>query len=107
MSTASEKHAGSFEVEVAYATPERQLLLTLQVLPGCTVEEAIDKSGIRDEFPGLVVDSSAVGVFSKKVAMNHVLRPGDRVEIYRPLIADPKEARRQRALKKKEQGKTV
>lgn len=104
MSTEPEKHGSAFEVEVAYATPERQVLLSLRVMPGCTVEEAIDKSGIREEFPGMVVDPSAVGVFSKKVAMSRVLQAGDRVEIYRPLIADPKEARRKRAQKKKEQG---
>ena len=100
MSTESEEYGEAIDVEVAYATPERQLLLSLKVLPGCTVAEAIDRSGVRDEFPGLVVDPSAVGIFSKKVPLNHELRAGDRVEIYRPLIADPKEARRQRAAKK-------
>jgi putative ubiquitin-RnfH superfamily antitoxin RatB of RatAB toxin-antitoxin module len=90
-----------FIVEVAYATPDRQLLLEVRVQRGCTAEEAIELSGIRDEFPGMVVDPSAVGVFSRKVPLDHILRAGDRVEIYRPLIADPREARRQRALKKK------
>lgn len=107
MSTESERHPGSFRVEVAYAIPERQLLLSVEVAPGCTVAQAIEQSGIRDQFPGLVVEPTAVGVFSRKVAMNHVLQAGDRVEIYRPLIADPKEARRQRAQKKKDQVKAV
>ena len=88
-----------FEVEVAYATPQRQLLLTVSVQPGCTVEQAIELSGIREEFPGMAIDPGAVGIFSRKVSLSHVLRAGDRVEIYRPLIADPKEVRRQRALK--------
>ena len=107
MSTEFEELDGAFEVEVAYATPERQLLLSLKVMPGCTVAEAIDRSGVRDEFPGLVVDPAAVGIFSKKVPLSHVLRAGDRVEIYRPLIADPKEARRQRAAEKKQKDSTA
>ena len=84
-------------VEVAYATPERQLVLPLDVPPGCTLAEAIERSAIREEFPGLVVDFDAVGIFGRKAPAGQVLRAGDRVEIYRPLIADPKEARRKRA----------
>lgn len=104
MSMGHDGAEGSFTVEVAYATPERQLLLEVRVPQGCTAQHAIELSGIRDEFPGMVVDPSAVGVFSRKISLDHVLRAGDRVEIYRPLIADPKEARRQRAQKKKERG---
>ncbi|MBT8047861.1 MAG: RnfH family protein [Xanthomonadales bacterium] len=85
------------EVEVAYATPEKQVLLKLDVPEGCTVAEAIERSGIKSEFSGLEIDPKAVGIFSRKVPLQHVLRQGDRVEIYRPLIADPKEMRRQRA----------
>ena len=84
-------------IEVAYATPERQVLMELDVPAGCTVAEAIELSGIRQEFPGMVVDPDAVGIFSRKVAFDHCLAEGDRVEIYRPLIADPKESRRKRA----------
>lgn len=84
-------------VEVAYATPEKQRLVELQVPPGTTVIEAIERSNIREEFPGMVVDERAVGVFSRKVGPEYELQQGDRVEIYRPLIADPKEIRRQRA----------
>ena len=64
-----------------------------------TVGEAIERSGLAAEFPDLVVDPRAVGIFGRKVPLDHVLQPGDRVEIYRPLIADPREARRQRASK--------
>lgn len=101
MSTDTEHGAGGIRVEVAYATPERQDVLSIVVPAGCTLEEAIDRSGIRDEFPGLFVDPSAVGVFGRKMPFSHVLRAGDRVEIYRPLIADPKDARRKRAEEKK------
>lgn len=85
------------EIEVAYATPARQALLKTQVPEGCTVERAIELSGIRKLFPGIHIDPGAVGIFSRKVPMDHELRDGDRVEIYRPLIADPKEMRKQRA----------
>lgn len=84
-------------IEVAYATPGTQALICVEAPKGCTVGEAIDLSGIRDGFPEMVIDPGAVGVFSRKVSMDHVLRPGDRVEIYRPLLADPKEMRKQRA----------
>jgi putative ubiquitin-RnfH superfamily antitoxin RatB of RatAB toxin-antitoxin module len=86
-------------IEVAYATPERQVLLDLSVPAGTTVAQGIEQSAIRDEFPELNMDIKAVGIFSRKVPLDHVLREGDRIEIYRPLIADPKEVRRQRALK--------
>lgn len=84
-------------MEVVYATEARQVLLKLRVEAGCTVGEAIERSGVREEFPGLTVDPAAVGIFSRKVPLDHPLNDGDRVEIYRPLVADPKEIRRQRA----------
>jgi len=85
------------EIEVAYATPDKQILMSIDVPPGCTVAEAISLSGIREEFPGIELDPKAVGIFSRKVSMDHELKEGDRVEIYRPLLADPKEMRKQRA----------
>lgn len=94
---AVEGEAPTFWVEVAYATPEKQAILRIEVPPGCTVERAIELSGIREQFPEMVVRDNAVGIFSRKVPLDHTLRAGDRVEIYRPLIADPKEARRRRA----------
>ena len=90
---------GSISIEVVHARPERQVLLQLDVPVGTTVSEAIERSGIRESFPDLEVEEGGVGVFSAKVPLNHVLREGDRVEIYRPLIADPKESRRRRAEK--------
>ncbi len=89
------------EVEVAYARPERQLILRVQGAAGLTVGEAIELSGIVEQFPEIDVASAKVGIFSKPVAMDAPLRTGDRVEIYRPLIADPKEARKKRADKGK------
>jgi putative ubiquitin-RnfH superfamily antitoxin RatB of RatAB toxin-antitoxin module len=95
----SENPHSVIHIEVAYATPEKQVLLDLSVPAGTTVAEGIELSAIRDEFPELNMDIKAVGIFSRKVPLDHVLREGDRIEIYRPLIADPKEVRRQRALK--------
>ena len=101
MSTAPEPTAGTIRVEVVYATPRKQLLLAVDMPQGCTVEQAIERSGIRREFEELKAGLPAVGIFSRKVALDRELRAGDRVELYRPLIADPKEARRKRAIKKK------
>jgi len=87
------------EIEVVLALPEKQVLRKIEAPAGCTVAEAIELSGIRAEFPGIDINPAALGIFSRKVAPDHVLRSGDRVEIYRPLVADPKEMRKQRALR--------
>jgi putative ubiquitin-RnfH superfamily antitoxin RatB of RatAB toxin-antitoxin module len=92
-----EENPRLIQVEVAYGTPDKQRLLVLSVERGCTAGEAIEGSGIRDEFPEIDPQPVAVGIFGLKVDLGHPLRDGDRVEIYRPLIADPKEVRRQRA----------
>jgi len=84
-------------VEVAYATVAKQVLLSIEVPRDCTVAEAIDLSAIRAEFPEIDPAPKTVGIFSRKVTLEHKLQDGDRVEIYRPLIADPKEMRKQRA----------
>ena len=84
-------------IEVAYALPERQKIISLQVEPGTTADEAVTRSGILREFPEIEYPGCKVGIFGKATESDTVLKPGDRVEIYRPLIADPKEVRRQRA----------
>ena len=90
-------------VEVAYALPERQVILPLSIQLGATVEEAIKHSGMMERFPEIDLTQSKVGIFSKLTKMDALLRDKDRVEIYRPLIADPKEVRRKRA----EEGKVM
>jgi len=90
----------AIRVEVAYATPGKQKVLSLEVPATCSVGEAIRLSGIEDEFPDMAVDPNAVGIFSRKVSLEQRLSEGDRVEIYRPLLADPKEVRRKRARQK-------
>jgi len=92
-----EKSADLITVEVAYALPHQQLILPIKVQPGCTAEEAVKLSGIINKFPEIDLTKNQVGIFGKSVRHDTPLRHLDRVEIYRPLIADPKEVRRQRA----------
>jgi len=87
----------SINVEVAYALPEKQVILPVNVDVGTTIGGAIVQSGLMMEFPDLDIEHSEVGIFGKVMPMTTVLSDGDRVEVYRPLIADPKEVRRQRA----------
>jgi putative ubiquitin-RnfH superfamily antitoxin RatB of RatAB toxin-antitoxin module len=89
-------------VEVAYAKPDKQVILPLQVKPGTQLIEAVKLSGILEQFPEIDLEKSKLGIFSKVCKPDTVLREKDRVEIYRPLIADPKESRRKRADKKAE-----
>lgn len=85
---------------MAYAKPEAQLVLPVEVPEGATAEQAIRASGILGRFPEIDLASSPVGIYGKPCALDRGLRSGDRVEIYRPLIADPKEARRGRVQRK-------
>ena len=89
-------------IEVAYALDSKQALLELQVAEGTTALQAAQQSGITDKFEGIDLENAKLGIFSKVVAPTQVLREGDRVEIYRPLIADPKEVRKARAARAKE-----
>jgi putative ubiquitin-RnfH superfamily antitoxin RatB of RatAB toxin-antitoxin module len=86
-------------VEVVLAMPQRQEIVPLEVDPGTSLADAIEQSGLARMFEGFELDLTSVGIFGHKAKPDHVLRDGDRVEIYRPLIADPKEVRRQRAIK--------
>ena len=88
-------------VEIGYALADKQKLLRLSVPDGTTVREAVLQSGMDQHFPGLDLAGSPLGIFGKAVAKPdvRVLEEGERVEIYRPLIADPKEVRKQRAAK--------
>ena len=90
-------------VEVAYALPNNQLIIPLQVAPETTAEQAIIASGILQKFPEIDLSVNKVGLFGKLSKLETPLRHLDRVEIYRPLIADPKEVRKQRA----EEGKLM
>jgi len=84
-------------VEVAYALPDEQVILSLEVTEECTVEDAISRSGILDNYPKIDLATDKVGIFGKMCKLTAYLRDKDRIEIYRKLIADPKESRRQKA----------
>ncbi|MCG4454388.1 MULTISPECIES: RnfH family protein [unclassified Pseudomonas] len=88
-------------VEVVYALADKQKLLRLSLPYGTTVRQAAEQSGMQAHFPGLDLANIPLGIFGKAVAkpQERVLEDGERVEIYRPLIADPKEVRKQRAAK--------
>ncbi|MCG5514852.1 MULTISPECIES: RnfH family protein [Ectothiorhodospira] len=92
-------NASGLRVEVAYARPEKQVVLEVSLPKEATVEEAIRESGILEQCPEIDLSSNKVGVYGKLAKLNAPLRDRDRVEIYRPLIADPKAVRKQRAAK--------
>lgn len=87
-------------VEVAYARPDTQVILTVEVDETATVNEAIVMSGILEQFPDIDLEKNKVGIFGKLTRLDEKLREKDRIEIYRPLIADPKASRKKRAAKK-------
>lgn len=108
MSTQINPENGLLEVEVVYATPDRQRLIGLRVPLGTTALEAVQRSGILQEFPQIDISKASLGVFSKLLdgrgspkAADYVLQPRDRVEIYRPLLIDPMQARLRRAARAK------
>ena len=98
-------------VEVAYALPHQQKIIALLVAPGTCALQAVERSGIAKHFPEIDPATAKMGIFGQSLgtkglatAASHVLHEGDRVEIYRPLISDPKDARRKRAEKAAELG---
>lgn len=92
-------------IEVVYGVPNKQELLSVVVPENTTVEQAIVESGILSLFPDIDLNVNKVGVWNRTVKLSEVLRDTDRIEIYRPLIADPKEVRKRRAEKAKEEGR--
>ncbi|TMP33686.1 RnfH family protein [Pseudoalteromonas rubra] len=93
------------QVEVVFALPEKATTLSVDVAEGTSVEQVVLQSGILERCPEIDPTNLSLGVWNRTVKLNHVVRDGDRVEVYRPLIADPKEARRRRAEKAKEEGR--
>jgi putative ubiquitin-RnfH superfamily antitoxin RatB of RatAB toxin-antitoxin module len=92
-------------VEVAYATPGKQMIVPVEVPRGATVAEAVRLCGIEEHFPGIDIEKDPLGIFGRKVKRDRELQPGDRVEIYRPLLADPKHVRRELAKLGKSMGR--
>jgi putative ubiquitin-RnfH superfamily antitoxin RatB of RatAB toxin-antitoxin module len=89
--------AESLSIEIAYALPQRQELVQLKLPAGSTVQQAIEASGLKRIYPEIDLAKNKVGIFGKLTKLEALLRDRDRVEIYRPLIADPKEVRKKRA----------
>jgi len=89
-------------IELIYALPQTQNLVTIEIASDCTVGQAITQSKILDLYPEIDLEVNKVGIFSKVCKLDDQLYDGDRIEIYRPLIADPKEVRKKRAIKQQE-----
>ena len=96
----SEAVAALVPVVVCYARPKDEFLRVMEVAPGTTIGQAIEASGVLNIFPEINLVTQPVGIFAKKKTLETVLRHRDRIEIYRPLVADPKDSRRKRAAKK-------
>ncbi len=85
------------KIEIAYALPERYYLKSFRIDEGSTIQTAILQSGILKQFTDIDLRENKVGIFSRPAKLSDILNDGDRIEIYRPLLADPKEIRRKRA----------
>ncbi len=94
-----------FLVDVIYALPSQQKVIQIKVEPGTTFIDAVKQSKMVELFPEIDLEKVKLGTFSRLVKHNEELNPGQRIEIYRPLIADPKDVRRRRAEKAKEEGR--
>jgi len=92
-------------IEVVYALPSEQLIFTVTLDAGASAEDAIMASGILRKYPDIDLKKNKLGVYSRLIKLDTELVDGERVEIYRPLIADPKEMRKRRAEKAKDEGR--
>lgn len=90
----------TINIELVYIKPDSQSILKLEVDKGTTIQQALESSGLLEQFPEIDLNVNKVGIYSKIKPLDTVLKADDQVEIYRPLLADPKEARRRRASKK-------
>ena len=97
--------ANKFDIEVVYGTPKRQEIINLEVDENTTIEQAIMASGIIEEFPEIDLTVNNVGIWNRAAKLKDIVKDLDRIEIYRPLLADPKEVRKRRAEKAKEEGR--
>jgi hypothetical protein len=90
----------ALQVYLVYATPKDEFIHPMRVAPGTTIGQAIEGSGVLARFPEINLVTQPVGIYGKKKTLDTVLRERDRIELYRPLLADPKDTRRKRAAKK-------
>ncbi len=94
---ATDNRLGRIVVEVAYARADEQTTVELELVDGATAGEAIQGSGLLERYPEIDLAVNRIGVFGQPIELDRSIRHKDRIEIYRPLLADPKEARRRRA----------
>ena len=94
-------------IEIVYPLVQEQKVFLINLGTGMTVQDAIEQSGILQRYPDIDLSANRVGIFGKLVKLDQVLKERDRIEIYRPLQADPKEVRRQRAEKMKAESQTT
>ncbi len=94
----------SMPIEISYFEPGKPVLLSLKVAPGTTAQQALLQSDLSKYFPHLDVATHKIGIFGKVVPPDYVLKPKDRIEVYRPLLADPKASRRKRAEQQEKEG---
>ena len=92
-------------VDVIYALPKEQITFTVNLEQGATAQQAIEASGILVKYPEIELNKNKLGIYSRLIKLDTVVEDGERVEIYRPLTADPKEMRKRRAKKAKEDGR--
>ncbi|WP_067041368.1 RnfH family protein [Moritella sp. JT01] len=92
-------------VDVIYALPKEQITFTVSLEQGSTAQQAIEASGILVKYPEIELNKNKLGIYSRLIKLDTVVEDGERVEIYRPLTADPKEMRKRRAEKAKEDGR--
>ncbi len=93
-----------FTVEIIYALLKKQDIRQVQLADGTSLKEAIQASGMLQDYPEIDLNVNKVGIYNQVKTLEHIVQAGDRIEIYRPLIADPKQVRRKRAEKQKQQG---
>lgn len=91
------QRAGTIRVEIVYAMTDRQRIVTVLVPPGTSIDEAVRSSGLIEQHPEILLHTRAVGIHGRVMSTGATVANGDRIEIYRPLTADPKQTRRQRA----------
>ena len=97
--------SNTIAIEITYALPDKQTLLSLSVTPNTSIQNAIEQSGILQLHTDIDLATNRVGIWYKTTKLDTIVQAGDRIEIYRPLIADPKEVRKLRAAKAKEEGR--
>jgi putative ubiquitin-RnfH superfamily antitoxin RatB of RatAB toxin-antitoxin module len=100
MAESAAEFVAELQVLVLYATPQQEFLHPMRVEAGTTIGQAIERSGVLQSFPDINLVTQPVGIYGKKKTLDTVLRECDRIEIYRPLVADPKDSRRKRAAKR-------